>query len=177
MIEQLRETDFDRMFSLMKESFPEDERRSYEEERALLEIPEFRIYAESGAKDSALQAFLAYRNFEDIGYIEHFAVNPDCRNQGLGGRILQEVMKISNRQICLEVEPPETEIARRRIGFYERNGFVYNDYVYVQPPMTEGRNPVPLRLMTTGGPVNKPEFERLKEILYTKVYHVSKDWK
>ena len=53
-------------------------------------------------------------------------------------------------RICLEVELPETEMAARRIGFYERNGFYYNDYFYMQPPIAEGRNAIPLRLMTTG---------------------------
>ena len=38
--------------------------------------------------------------------------------------MLQELVKQYQKPICLEVELPEDELTRRRIGFYERNGFV-----------------------------------------------------
>ena len=76
----------------------------------------------------------------------------------------------------MEVELPETEMAARRIGFYERNGFYYNDYFYMQPPIAEGRNAIPLRLMTTGGPLDEEEFSRMQGLLYKNVYGVPEDW-
>ena len=76
----------------------------------------------------------------------------------------------------MEVELPETEMAARRIGFYERNGFYYNDYFYMQPPIAEGRNAIPLRLMTTGGPLDEEEFFRMQGLLYKNVYGVPEDW-
>ena len=111
-----------------------------------------------------------------MAYIEHFAVDPDCRNGGLGGKILQKVIEDTDMRICLEVELPETEMAARRIGFYERNGFYYNDYFYMQPPIAEGRNAIPLRLMTTGGPLDEKEFSRMQGLLYKNVYGVPEDW-
>ena len=151
MIEKLTEADFDQMFSLMERSFPEDERRDYNGQRELFELG-------------------------DMAYIEHFAVDPDCRNGGLGGKILQKVIEDTDMRICLEVEPPETEMAARRIGFYERNGFYYNDYFYMQPPIAEGRNAIPLRLMTTRGPLDEEEFFRMQGLLYKNVYGVPEEW-
>ena len=176
MIERLSEADFDQVFSLMERSFPEDERRDYNEQRELFAEPAYNLYAKRSPEAAGLQAFLALWELGDMVYIEHFAVDPDCRNGGLGGRILQKVIEGSQTRICLEVEPPETELAARRIGFYERNGFSYNDYFYMQPPIAEGRNAIPLRLMTTGGPLDEAEFLNVRDLLYEKVYGVSKGW-
>ena len=165
MIERLTEADFDQMFSLMERSFPEDERRDYNGQRELFAEPAYNLYAKRSPEDAALQAFLALWELGDMVYIEHFAVDPDCRNGGLGGKILQKVIEDTDMRICLEVEPPETEMAARRIGFYERNGFYYNDYFYMQPPIAEGRNAIPLRLMTTGGPLDEEEFFRMQGLL------------
>ena len=176
MIERLSEADFDQVFSLMERSFPADERRDYNGQRKLLAEPAYTLYTKRSPEDTGLQAFLALWEMDDMAYIEHFAVDPGCRNGGLGGRTLQEVIALSGKRIVLEVELPETELARRRIGFYERNGFTYNDHFYMQPPMAEGRNAIPLRLMTTGGPLDEAEFSRLRGLLYKKVYGVSEDW-
>lgn len=176
MIERLSEADFDQVFSLMERSFPEDERRDYNGQRELFSEPAYNLYAKRSPEDDGLQAFLALWELGDMAYIEHFAVDPQCRNGGLGGKILQKVIEESQTRIVLEVEPPETEMAARRIGFYERNGFTYNDYLYMQPPIAEGRNAIPLRLMTTGGALDEAEFSGIRDLLYEKVYGVSKEW-
>ena len=74
--------------------------------------------------------------------------------------------------ICLEVELPEEEMSKRRIGFYERNGFYYNDYEYMQPAISKDRNEIPLRIMTTGGKVTEDRYNEMKDILYQYVYGV-----
>ena len=73
-----------------------------------------------------------------------------CRGLGLGSKMLKETAKLFEKPLCLEVEPPTTDIARRRIRFYERNGMCFNDYEYVQPPLSEGQNSLPLKIMTSG---------------------------
>ena len=75
--------------------------------------------------------------------------------------------------ICLEVELPEEEMSKRRIGFYERNGFYYNDYEYMQPAISKGRNEIPLRIMTTSGKVTEDRYNEMKDILYQYVYGVA----
>jgi len=147
----------------MQASFSDDEYRPYDEQLALFEEPEYRIYYMPAG-------FLAVWEFESFIYIEHFAVDPALRNSGTGSAMLQELVKQYQKPICLEVELPEDELTRRRIGFYERNGFVFNEYPYIQPPISKGKSPVPLRIMTYKSEITREEFQKMKEILYRRVY-------
>lgn len=163
MLQRINETDFPEIYRIMQASFPDDEYRPYEEQIALFQEPEYRIYYMPAG-------FLAVWEFESFIYIEHFAVDPALRNSGTGSAMLQELVKQYQKPICLEVELPEDELTRRRIGFYERNGFVFNEYPYIQPPISKGKSPVPLRIMTYGSAITRETFEEMKEVLYRRVY-------
>lgn len=173
MLRVMERQEFDAVFSIMKESFPVDEYRPYEEQRALLDRAAYCVYLwehTENPKDETIKAFISVWQFEDFAYIEHFAVNPIYRNQGYGAFILREIKKLLSCPICLEVELPETDMAKRRIVFYERNGFFLNEYDYIQPPMSKGKNPVPLLVMTSGGKVSAKRFDEIKKCLYREVY-------
>lgn len=165
MIEKLEITDFETVFSIMERSFPPEEYRPFDAQKALLADPAYRIY--TAKENGRILGFAAVWELENWLFLEHLAVEPQCRNRGIGGQLLDFLGK---RRTCLEAEPPETEIARRRIGFYERNGFFLNAYPYEQPSLGEGRCPVPLKIMTAGGPISPEEFTALKALLYTRVY-------
>lgn len=172
MLEELQVKDFDKVYSMMEESFPVDERRTYEEQKALLDNEMYSIYILPDIENDNIKAFIAIWRFDDFAFVEHFAVSSLYRNGGLGALILQEVKKLLSSMICLEVELPEEEMAKRRIGFYERNGFYYNEYEYMQPAISKDRNEIPLRIMTTGGKVTEDRFNEMKDILYQYVYGV-----
>ena len=172
MLKQLEREQFNRIYEIMKNSFPKDERRPCEEQKDLLERPEYKIYIMD--RDDEICGFLAVWEFNSITFIEHFAVAPEYRNMGIGAEMLQELKSTMDKRICLEVEPPENELTRRRIGFYERNGFFLNKQPYVQPPLSKGQEEVSLLLMTTGGKVDDLGFDEIKTLLYEKVYEVDK---
>ena len=163
MLQRINETNFPEIYRIMQASFSDDEYRPYDEQLALFEEPEYRIYYMPAG-------FLAVWEFESFIYIEHFAVDPALRNSGTGSAMLQELVRKYQKQICLEVELPEDELTRRRIGFYERNGFVFNEYPYIQPPISKGKSPVPLRIMTYGEAITRETFEAIKNVLYRSVY-------
>lgn len=163
MLQRINETNFPEIYRIMQASFSDDEYRPYDEQLALFEEPEYRIYYMPAG-------FLAVWEFESFIYIEHFAVDPALRNSGTGSAMLQELVKRYQKPICLEVELPEDELTRRRIGFYERNGFVFNEYPYIQPPISKGKSPVPLRIMTYGEAITRETFEAMKNVLYRSVY-------
>ncbi|MGN0692853.1 MAG: GNAT family N-acetyltransferase [Oscillospiraceae bacterium] len=171
MLQKLDINDFDRVYSLMEKSFPADERRPYEKQKAQLSDPMYTIY---GVKQDSgkVTAFITVWQFEHFAYVEHFAVDPDCRGSGVGSAVLRELLSELSCLICLEVELPENDIAKRRIAFYERNGFVTNSYPYIQPPYSEEQKPLPLIIMTSGRTVSEDEFEYMKGLLYKKVYKV-----
>lgn len=171
MLRKIDEKDFDRVFNIMEKSFPIDEYRTYDEQKELTENKYYSILAHCG-KNGEIKAFMGIWNFSEFLYIEHFAVDPNCRNEGLGGKLLHALMMQTDKSICLEVEPPETEMAKRRINFYERNGFFLNEYPYMQPAISKGRKSIPLMIMTTGSSVNQQKFEEMRNTLYREVYKV-----
>lgn len=71
--------------------------------------------------------------------------------------------------ILLEVELSITELAQRRVSFYERLGFHINHFEHVQ----NGQPGLPLKMMSYPQSLTEAEFILFTEILYTKVYKVS----
>lgn len=135
---------------LYKDSFPADERR---EENDFLDVArnchQFSIHAFT--EDDAFVGFLTSWEWDDFRYGEHFAVLPEKRGEGIGSRALKLFLDSSNKPLIIEVEPPTDKIARRRIGFYERNGLVLrSDVDYIQPPYSPEKSALPLLLMTYG---------------------------
>ena len=172
MLQKATMAQFDAVFSLLENSFPLDEYRPYDAQKALLQNPRYSIYVLSDEKTHAVKALASVWQLEQFAFVEHLAVSPACRNQGVGSQILHELSRRLACRLVLEVELPEGEMPRRRIEFYRRNGFTLNSYPYQQPAYGEGRRPVPLLLMTTGGGVEKEEFEAIKQSLYQTVYQV-----
>ncbi len=172
MLQKLQAENFDRVYEILEEAFPADERRPYHEQKALLSNPKYTVYILPNAESTEIKAFIAIYRFRDLVYVEHFATNYKYRNQGLGSFILSELSKQFDCKICLEVELPETDAAKRRIEFYKRNGFWLNEFEYIQPPISKGKHPVPLMLMTSGGTVSEAKFESIKQTLYRNVYGI-----
>ncbi len=172
IMQNMQPDEFDQVFSIMERSFSKDEYRTYEEQKQLLEDGRYHIYVMHQAAGSSghVQAFLSVWQFEQFAYIEHFAAEPEVRGQGLGSRILQEAVQRFPGQICLEVELPETDMAKRRIAFYERNGFYLNSYPYMQPSISKGKQELPLMVMTYGEGVSKERFAAIRNTLYQEVY-------
>ncbi len=167
----LSEKDFDAVYALLKQSFPPDEYRDSEKQKALFQN---KLYTAYGLLEgNQLQALLALWNFGHVIYIEHFAVTEASRNCGLGSRILETMKTMADCPLCLEVELPDNDMARRRIAFYERNGFTYNDYPYIQPAYSPEKATVPLRFMTTGGGISAARFAEIKACIYREVYNVT----
>lgn len=172
MIELLNIEAFDEVFEIMEKSFPKDEYRTYEGQRKLFGEPVYQLYGWKDSEGGPIKGFAAIWELEPVVFIEHLAVDPNIRNGGIGSKILHELQQKLGKMMCLEVELPETELAARRIGFYERNGFFLNHYPYIQPALATGQNEIPLMIMTTGKAVDEEEFLKIKELLYHEVYRV-----
>ena len=86
-------------------------------------------------------------------------------------KMLEELARQKAGKVVLEVELPEDSLKKRRIGFYERHGFAFNEYPYIQPPMGEDRHEIPLRIMSAPEPLSEDEFQSVRTELYESVYH------
>ncbi|MBY9081135.1 GNAT family N-acetyltransferase [Paenibacillus sp. HN-1] len=165
------ELDFDSLYRLMEASFPPTEFRTYEGQKRLLEDKRYRVIAKKGP-DGQTNAFIAVWEFPEFRFLEHTAVDPSLRGQGVGGRMLSAFAAESSIPVLLEVEPPETEWASRRIGFYERLGFTLNPYPYEQPPLRKNQAPLPLLIMSHLLPLTESEFLHFRDTVYREVYRV-----
>ena len=113
-----------------------------------------------------------YREFDDFYYVEHFAIDPTLRNGGYGKKTLDYLCKKLDRPIVLEVEMPVEEMAKRRINFYQRQGFILWEKEYKQPPYKPGDNFLPMYLMVFGNLQCKQDFEMIKNKIHKEVYNV-----
>lgn len=150
----LKMEDYPSFLKLYNESFPPDERRELKDEEHLTNFikmkgGKFNAFA---AKDGDLfLAFLSYWTFEGYTYIEHFAVVPEHRGKRIGALMLNHLFKEVSPNVLIEVEKPEGEEQKRRIKFYERNGFcVREEFDYTQPAYSSDKSPVEMLLMTHG---------------------------
>lgn len=165
----INKDDFESFFEVMKESFPEIERRTYDGQKKLFDNERYRVlwYKDVYGK---VDAFIAYWEFDKFIFIEHFSVDEKLRGKGLGSKMIEEVLDQFNKTVVLEVEYPEDEISIRRIEFYKRMKMNMNDYEYVQPPLQDGEELLPLKIMSYPNTLNEREFNKIREELYDKVY-------
>lgn len=125
MIRSLKPTEFDSFYSLLEASLPPDEFRARDDQRRALVDPAFCPYVLVDAQE-AVRGLVTVWDFDGFAFIEHLAVAPELRCGGLGSALLQDAFARRPKRFCLEVDPPETALARRRIAFYERNGLSLN---------------------------------------------------
>lgn len=155
---------------LLLSAFPREERR---------EIPDFASIVDSSSvfhcclvcDGDTPVGLVTYWELNGFCYIEHLAMLPECRGRGYGSHVLACLKVMQQRPIVLEVEHPEDETSRRRIAFYERQGFVCWQHEYLQPPYREGDAPLPLCLMVYGDWVESDSnFLIVRDAIYSQVY-------
>ena len=166
---KIMDKNFDQIFNLMQVSFPKEEFRDYEGQKKLLDNPKYSIVSRFAGNDKLI-GFISFWSLNGFNFIEHFAVNPSQRGQGTGSKMLKEFIKESDKPVVLEVELPGNEMAERRIGFYERNGFLLNTFDYYQKPLRAESSEMKLYLMSYPKKLSNKEFEQVKNEIYDNVY-------
>lgn len=161
---------FEDFYALLDKSFPPYEKRSYNNQKKLLTNPYYEILTFS--VDDKLVGIMAIWDFSDFVYLEHFAVDPDCRNLGIGKKMLEKAIEYKKMPFVLETELPLNDMAARRINFYKRCNFTLYTFDYKQPPLNEGDNDTPLMIMSTKNNLTSKAFEIIKDTLYSAVYNV-----
>lgn len=145
---------------LYKISFPEHEQRE-------------RLSQENILKDKAYHFDLIYDEDTFVGiilyweiggyfYIEHFCILPEMRNKHYGERTLD---LLKERGLILEIDPPVDDISIRRKGFYERCGFVKNQYSHIYPPYHIGNSGHELIVMSRPNKLTDAEYNEFNSVL------------
>jgi len=153
---------------LYEAAFPKEERRPWDWQSRLIAAGKIRILR-IVKEEERFAGFVFYWNLPMFNFIEHFAIQADARGGGAGTRVMQ-LLEQQLETIILEVEPPETEQAIRRIKFYERLGYQTFPDTYEQPSYYPEIPPLKLCLMYKGCSPANTNFQHVKEQLYKYVY-------
>lgn len=169
MFKIIPKNQFDEAYAILENSFPSDEIRPKSSHFALLNYPKYFMYGYY--LDDTLVGVMGVYTLSDFSFIEHFAVSKNYRNNGIGEKMLSSISAINNNRLVLEVEPPTSTITKRRVAFYERNKFTFNDYHYTQPPISKGQKPLQLFIMSTNGKLPFITFLSIRNEIYENVYY------
>ena len=154
--------------SLFEEAFPEQERPPFSSLRHR-DAGKFHFLVAENGDDPV--GILTYWTFEDLVYIEHFAIAEELRNQGLGKAAFLSFLSQQTEQVVLEVETAHDEEADHRIEFYASMGFYQNPQPYVQPSYHNDGRTVPMILMSKYE-LDDDEFSEIRDLLYREVYGI-----
>ena len=167
---------FEEIYSIMDYSFPDEEMRPKDVHyNTFLHDKHYSTYCAIG-DDNEILGFIVVWELGDFIFFENFAIAKEHRSKGIGSALLQYVLKLYNCPAVLEVEPPVDEITKKRVAFYERNGFVFNDFVYYLPPLRPGSDYMRLYIMSHKEPMTKESFEPFRKKIYDIVYNKPDDY-
>ena len=149
------------MEKLMTQSFPSEEYRELEELRKYTDT-KTHFYNNIIFHNNTPVGLITYWDFGHFYYIEHFAIDPAQRNGGYGKSVLNHLCQLLKHPIVLEVEIPEEEMAKRRINFYQRQGFSLWEKPYQQPELERKKSYIHKSLFAKPWPM----------LLFIKIYQL-----
>ena len=164
--QKINRGDFKNIYGEMESAFIKEERRTFDDAYAVLDNEKYTLYGIFCGGERV--GFISLWTLRNVVFIEHFAIRSEYRNKGYGGAALDALKKCFPKMI-LEAEPPESEIASRRIAFYQRAGFVLIDGPYMQPSYHGGEG---VRLVIMSYPSSLDDFDETVKELYSTVYNV-----
>lgn len=162
--------EFQKLWLLYNTAFPQDERRSLFEHKLVQDDPRFHFAA---IRYEGLTAgFLAYWELHDLLFIEHFAIEPEFRSEGIGSRVIEDLQYEADRMIVLDVEPEDESVnAVRRVHFYEKHGFRYCHKPVVLPTYWSAK-PIASNLMVWAPNNSKLTQKQILESISRSIYNI-----
>ena len=110
---------------------------------------------------------------EYFNFIEYLAIDKKFRGKNYGSKILTQILDLlKDKFVVIEVEPSDlNEIAKKRIDWYLRFGFILAEYDYNMPCFGYNENGIlRMKIMTTKKIENKEEHDKITNYLYENIY-------
>lgn len=159
---------WDAVWRLYVDSFPEWERRR--EEAHARAAQDSRLHLEAAVDGDRLLGLLFWWEQDAMVYVEHLAVDPTRRGQNIGSALLGDLLRrYAEKQVILEIDPPQDEVSQRRLRFYEHIGFKANDQTFWHTSYAVGGRRHPLILLSWPGVMTPEEQERFLHFIRTVV--------
>jgi len=156
------------LLPLYAEAFPPEERRNTSD---LLRMFNQRdMFLSAIVADEQVVGLVVLWKFEGFNYLEHLAVLPSRRKQGIGEAVLKELQK-EGAPILLEVEIPHDDDSTKRVIFYHRLGFRALPVYYHQPPYRKGEKVVPMMLFSDKSDWDPEMLQASTELFQNRVYY------
>ena len=148
--------------------FPPDERRDWTQLIDLLQNEQFVLNEIYFGKP--LVGLISFWTLTNFIFIEHFVIRNSEQSKGFGTQVINQLLQEKSLPIILEVEKPVTEVAQRRIRFYERLNFKTCSGDYFQPPYSNGKNAVEMLLMSYPEEIRPDDFSTVRSKIHHTVY-------
>lgn len=121
--------------ALYAQSFPWHEQREMPAKQLALSNPHYAL--EAWFDGTTFVELSGCWDFGEYMYIEHLAIDGALRSQGYGKKVLHTILTRSPMTI-LEIDPLTTDIANKRLRFYESMGFCANEWPHTHPAYHQG---------------------------------------
>lgn len=152
---------------MYESAFPEAERREWVQLSELITNPDFRFNLIFN--EQILIGLISVWNLNEFIFIEHFTIRNDERGKGFGTEVIRQIISME-MPVILEVEEPLSEMAIKRIRFYERLHFSTSNMEYFQPPYSKGKKRIKMLLMSYPNEILPANFESTKKLIHELVY-------
>lgn len=151
------------------DAFPYTERRDMDDMVDLItHNPRYTMWAI--LSDGEYAGFLTFWTFSDFIYAEHFGIEKDLRNKGIGGEAFFKFLSEAPLPVVGEVETPVDDLTRRRVELYKGMGMRFYDHPYYHPPFHAHGEKIDVCMVSYGDIDLEKEFPRIEKHLYKYVY-------
>lgn len=170
IINSIDDKGWDFAWRVYAESFPEFEQRRFENQVRAMEDKRYKCL--TFWENEKLIGILLYWEWENYRYIEHFAISPELRGRNYGTKLLKDFCSCS-QTVILEIDPPIDEVSVNRLRFYERLGFVMNEYPHIHPPYRRKYNGHSLKVLSFQSRLGVLEYSNFNIFLKNEVMKFS----
>jgi len=156
----------ERAMALYQSAFPAIERRDAAEHLRVMKKEDYHF--DLIMQNEQFCGVMLYWETADFIFLEHFATLPELRGQGIGSAALS-LLKAKGKPVILEIEPPADELTRRRLGFYQRNGFKVTPHRHIQAKYRPDDADLVLTVLSYPHGINEEEYRRFYRYMQREV--------
>lgn len=153
---------FPALDALYGRAFPWHEQRESAAKRQALDNPQYIL--EAWFDDGLFIGLSGCWRFAGYSYIEHLAIDETLRSRGYGKQLLAEILQRAPLTI-LEIDPLISDIAHKRLRFYETMGFHANPWAHCHPTYHQGIADHELIVLSYPQPINQAQYQRFAQDL------------
>lgn len=162
-IENIDNKWYNDFLSIYSISFPLHEQRNHEQQLYAFGNKHYRLFCQNN--ENRLDAFLAFWDFEEYVYIEHFAVNDKIRGKSIGTNTLRQFKKEIKKTIVLEIDPVIDEITAKRLDFYQKLDFKLCPFKHIHPAYHKKYEPHELLVLSSDSILSPAMYETFRNDL------------